>query len=86
MVMFTGISEFWDDRDLYKVLLLLLWFCVNRFSQNDVEGVMHNPGFGVEAARILVVERGVYGLGIDTLSIDAGVDLKFPVHNLALRC
>jgi kynurenine formamidase len=40
---------------------------------------LHFPGFGVEAARYLV-ERGVVGIGIDTLGIDAGADLDFPVH------
>ena len=37
------------------------------------------PGFGVEAAGLLV-ERGVIGLGIDTLGIDAGCAPHFPVH------
>ena len=40
---------------------------------------LHFPGFGVEAASYLV-ERGVVGIGIDTLGIDAGADLDFPVH------
>ena len=38
------------------------------------------PGFGVEAAEYLVSERGVIGLGIDTLGIDAGCAVDFPVH------
>ena len=37
------------------------------------------PGFGVEAARLLV-ERGVVGLGVDTLGIDPGSKPDFPVH------
>ena len=40
---------------------------------------LHFPGFGVEAASYLV-ECGVVGIGIDTLSIDPGADLDFPVH------
>jgi kynurenine formamidase len=40
---------------------------------------LHFPGFGVEAASYLV-QRGVVGIGIDTLGIDAGADLDFPVH------
>ncbi|MCX6416872.1 MAG: cyclase family protein [Actinobacteria bacterium] len=40
---------------------------------------LHFPGFGVEAASYLV-ECGVVGIGIDTLGIDAGADLDFPVH------
>jgi kynurenine formamidase len=42
------------------------------------------PGFSVEAARLLVEERGVAGLGIDTLSIDVGHAKDFPVHSYVL--
>lgn len=37
------------------------------------------PGFGVEASRVLV-ERGVVGVGVDTLGIDPGDKPDFPVH------
>lgn len=37
------------------------------------------PGFGVDAARALV-ERGVVGLGVDTLGIDPGSARDFPIH------
>lgn len=43
------------------------------------EGTLRFPGFGVKAAALLV-ERGVIGLGIDTLGIDAGCAPHFPVH------
>lgn len=42
--------------------------------------VLHFPGFGVEAATVLVVDRGVVGLGIDTLGIDPGQVADFSVH------
>ena len=35
-------------------------------------GSLRFPGFGPDATRILVEERGVVGLGIDTMSIDPG--------------
>lgn len=41
---------------------------------------MRFPGFGADAAEALV-DRGVFGIGIDTLSVDAGCDDSFPVHN-----
>ena len=44
------------------------------------EGGLSFPGFGVDAARFLVDERGVSGIGIDTLGIDAGSAADFPVH------
>lgn len=43
-------------------------------------GPLRFPGFGVEAARLLVDERHVVGLGVDTLGIDPGVAEDFPVH------
>ncbi len=40
------------------------------------------PGYGVEAARLLVAERQVAALGIDTASIDYGPSQDFAVHQL----
>jgi len=45
-----------------------------------VPGPLRFPGFGVDAARFLVEERHVVGLGVDTLGIDPGVASDFPVH------
>jgi kynurenine formamidase len=41
------------------------------------------PSFGAEAARLLVEERGVGGLGVDTASIDVGSSQDYPVHRIA---
>jgi kynurenine formamidase len=41
------------------------------------------PSYGVEAARLLVEERGVAALGIDTASIDYGRSTDFQVHRVA---
>lgn len=41
------------------------------------------PGFGADAAELLV-DRAAAGLGIDTLSVDAGASTDFPVHGTAL--
>jgi kynurenine formamidase len=38
------------------------------------------PGFGVSAARMLVEQRSVIGLGIDTLGVDPGHATDFPIH------
>lgn len=43
-------------------------------------GPLRFPGFGPDAARFLVEERGATGLGIDTLGIDPGVATDFVVH------
>jgi kynurenine formamidase len=43
-------------------------------------GDLRFPGFGPEAARFLVEQRKVVGLGIDTLGIDPGAEPDFVVH------
>ncbi len=40
------------------------------------------PGFGADAARLLVDQRAVAMLGIDTASIDHGPTSDFPVHQI----
>lgn len=65
----TGWAARWPDQARYRNL--------------DAAGVMHFPGFSVEAARLLV-ERGAVGLGIDTLSIDYGPSKDFEVHRVTL--
>jgi kynurenine formamidase len=42
-------------------------------------GDLRFPGFGADAAE-LAVERGLAGIGIDTLSVDRGCDETYPVH------
>ena len=41
------------------------------------------PSYGVDAARLLVEERGIAALGIDTASIDYGRSTDFDVHRVA---
>ena len=49
----------------------------------DDKAVMHFPGYGADAARLLV-ERGVVGIGIDTLSLDHGPSADFATHKIML--
>jgi kynurenine formamidase len=44
---------------------------------------LHFPGYGEDAARYLVEERKVGGLGIDTASVDYGQSKNFIVHQIA---
>ncbi len=46
----------------------------------DDAGVMHFPGVHVETVRMLLEERDVVGLGIDTLSLDHGPSTDFAAH------
>ena len=53
------------------------------YVNQDEAGVLHFPGFSAAAAELLL-ERDVAGIGIDTLSLDPGNDLSFPVHRIML--
>jgi kynurenine formamidase len=46
----------------------------------DAKGVMHFPGFHPEAAELLVKERAIVGIGVDTLSLDFGASTDFKTH------
>jgi kynurenine formamidase len=59
------------------------WPDAARYRNQDANGTMHFPGFSVEAADLLI-ERGVSGLGIDTMNIDYGASQDFAVHRVAL--
>ncbi len=65
----TGWASRWPDQARYRNM--------------DAAGVMHFPGFSVEAAKMLI-ERGAVALGIDTLSIDYGPSKDFEVHRVTL--
>jgi kynurenine formamidase len=54
------------------------------FINSDAAGVMHFPGFAPEAVTFLARERDVSGIGVDTLSIDPGVDKTYQTHRVWL--
>jgi len=67
----TGWAERWNDPAA--------------FLNADPQGCLHFPGFGVEAAELLIHERGVAGLGTDTHGVDPGNDATLVVNRLLLR-
>jgi len=68
----TGWGKRWPDRKSY----------MGDDTPNDASK-LHFPSFGSEAARLLVKEREVNGLGVDTASIDYGASTDFQVHRIA---
>ncbi len=66
----TGWSEKWKNPKTYL--------------NQDEKGIMHFPGVSKEAAEILVKGRKVYGIGIDTLSLDPGLSQDFSAHKVVL--
>jgi len=51
-----------------------------KFRNADDDGVMHFPGFHVEAAQMLIEEAEVVGIAVDTLSLDHGPSADFATH------
>lgn len=60
------------------------WAEPEQFINVDAAGVMHTPGFGADAARYLLEQRGAVGLGSDTPGVDPGADAELSVSRLAL--
>ncbi len=52
----------------------------DKFRNADDSGVMHFPGFHIEAIEMLLGERNVKGIFVDTLSLDFGPSPDFAVH------
>jgi len=48
-------------------------------------GELHFPGFGLEAAEMMIKGRGIAALGTDTASVEPGVDTDFSVSRSALE-
>jgi kynurenine formamidase len=68
----TGWSRFWPNAKQY----------LGDDTPGDASKLSF-PSFGAEAARLLVEERGVAALGVDTASIDYGRSTDFQVHRVA---
>ncbi len=65
---YTGWSQYWSNP--------------TRYTNQDVMGKLHFPGFSLEAVEFLIDQRHIRGIGIDTLSVDHGLSRDFPVHHL----
>ncbi|MCW1968095.1 MAG: cyclase family protein [Anaerolineae bacterium] len=51
-----------------------------QFRNADAKGVMHFPGFHIDAINYLLEMRSVKGIMVDTLSLDYGKSADFAVH------
>ncbi|ABF41611.1 Kynurenine formamidase [Candidatus Koribacter versatilis Ellin345] len=70
VVIRTGWGERWNDAKAFR--------------NADAHGVMHFPGFSLEAAQFLVDARYVVGIGTDTMSVDPGDSRENPVHQYTM--
>lgn len=71
VLMLCGWGEGWPDREKY----------LGSNTPSDPK-TLHFPGFSKEAADLLVHERNVDGIGLDTPSIDYGPSRDFIVHQI----
>ena len=71
----TGWGEKWDDPSEY----------LGEYQGQKPGPGLHFPGFGIDAARFLLEQRGIAGLGIDTHGVDPGQDSSFAVSKLLLQ-
>lgn len=51
-----------------------------KFRNADAAGAVHFPGFHPEAAAMLMSDRSIAGLAVDTLSLDFGASTDFATH------
>lgn len=68
----TGWGRHWPDQEAY----------LGDDTPGDAAN-LHFPAYGEAAARLLVEDRRVAVLGVDTASIDYGPSTDFPVHRIA---
>jgi kynurenine formamidase len=71
VLMRSGWGRFWGDRERY----------LGSKTPQDTKS-LHFPGFSKEAAELLVREREISGIGVDTASIDYGPSQDFIVHQI----
>ena len=70
----TGWSQYWPDPYRY----------LGSPTPQD-STTLHFPGFSGEAVSFLVNHRAIYGIGIDTASIDPGQSTTFQAHQILAK-
>ena len=70
VLLLTGWSEHWHHPATYL--------------GTDSSDQLHFPGFGLDAAALLVNQRNVAGLGTDTAGLEPGSDITLSVSRLVL--
>ncbi len=71
VLMLTGWGKYWSNKKKYL--------------NEDKDSVMHFPGFSKESVEYLVMKRNINGIGVETLSIDAGNSDDFSAHKVLFK-
>jgi kynurenine formamidase len=61
------------------------WHDPGTYLGADPDGRLHYPGFGPQAVRWLIDQRGIGALGTDTMGVDPGADGTYGANRLLLR-
>ena len=61
------------------------WHDLAAYLGADSSGGLHYPGFGADAVRWLIDQRGIGALGTDTMGVDPGADDTFSANRLLLH-
>lgn len=70
-LLYTGWQDKWNSPEDY-------------LGKSD-DGAMHFPGFDAQSTGMLLTQRGVAGLGIDTHGVDGGQDTAFSINRRVLE-
>jgi kynurenine formamidase len=73
ILLFTGYGRFWNNREKYIGTAM---------SGAEAVAELHFPGLHPDAAKWLVSERTIKGIGLDTPSIDYGQSKDFLAHQI----
>lgn len=73
VLLYTGYGRFWDDRVKYLGTAM---------TGAEAVAELHFPGLHPDAAKWLVSERKINGIGLDTPSIDYGQSKDFLAHRI----
>ena len=73
VLLYTGYGQFWNNREKYLGTAK---------SGPEAVAELHFPGLHPEAAKWLVSERKINGIGLDTPSIDYGQSKDFMAHRI----
>jgi kynurenine formamidase len=71
VIMYSGWGIHWGDTEYY----------LGTDKRGDVAN-LHFPGFSKEAAELLVTQRDIAAIGVDTASMDYGQSKDFVVHQV----
>jgi len=55
-------------------------FGTDKYRNAGADGILHFPGFHPDAAKLMMGERRVVGMAVDTLSLDHGASPDFATH------